>query len=230
MSSPGYPDFADSVLHTDDWNGDDVGTLGLDAGHASHPVAAEPNALPATIAVDYSGWGSQDAAHPSGGSYRIYGTASHTTDAGVLVYEGDAGPDHGQIVYFAFAYSDLSDRGVARQLLENVAAYLIDGAAGMDGKEETYMGVGLAGATPNPFSLRTEIVYFIPARQRVYLAVYDVQGKLVKTLVSGVKESGCYHAAWQGDDSRAKQVSPGVYFSRLVTPTLTQTRKVVKIR
>ena len=230
VSSPGYPDFADSVLHTDAWNGDDAGAIGLDAGHASHPVATEPHTLPATIAVDYSGWGSQDAAHPAGGAYRVYGTASHTTDAGVLVYEGDAGPDHGQIVYFAFAYSDLSDRGVARQLLENAAAYLIDGSAGMGGQEGIYSRAGLAEVSPNPFGLRTEIVYFIPAGQPVHLAVYDVRGRLVKTLVAGMKESGLYHTAWQGDDSRAKQVSPGVYFSRLVTPTLTQTRKIVKIR
>jgi len=230
VSSPGYPDFADSVLHTDGWNGDDVGILGLNAGHASHPVATEPHALPATIAVDYSGWGSQDAAHPSGGAYRVYGTASHTTDAGVLVYEGDAGPDHGQIVYFAFAYSDLSDRGVARYLLENVTAYLIDGGAGVEVRDGIYSGVGLAGASPNPFGRRTEIAYFIGEKQPVHLAVYDVQGRLVKILVRGVKESGIHHTGWQGDDSRTEQVSPGVYFSRLVTPTLTQTRKIVKIR
>jgi hypothetical protein len=230
VSSPGYPDFADSVLHTDVWNGDDVGSLGLDAGYATHPVATEPHGLPATIAVDYSGWGSQDAAQPTGGAYRVYGTASHTTDAGILVYEGDAGPERGQIVYFAFAYSDLSDRGVARHLLENVTAYLTDGEAGMGGKEGTCSRAGLAEVSPNPFRLRTEIVFFIPAGQPVHLAVYDVRGRLVKTLVTGMKKSGLYVAAWQGDDSGAKRVSPGVYFCRLVTPTLTQTRKIVRIR
>lgn len=230
VSSPGYPDFADSVLHTDDWNGDDVGTLELDGSYASHPLASEPNALPATIAVDYAGWGSQDAARPSGGAYRVYGTALQPADAGVLVYDGDAEPDRGQVVFFAFAYSDLSDRGVARQLLENAVRYLVEDGSGVASREGTFSLTGLAGASPNPFSLSTEIAYVVPTPQRVHLAVYDVRGRLIKTLVSGVRESGLYHAAWQGDDNCAEQVAPGVYFSRLTTPTLNQTRKIVKIR
>jgi hypothetical protein len=229
-SSPGYPDFADSVLHTDAWNGDDVGQLNLDTGHATHPVATSPNTLPGTIGVTYTGWGSEDAAHPAGGAYVIYGTASHPTDAGVLVFDGDALPNHGQVVFFAFAYSDVSDATVARHLLENTAAYLIDDAALVGDPDIAGFQPRLAGAFPNPFRAGTEIGYFLPVKQHVHLAIYDVRGRLVRTLVSGVKESGLYHAAWQGNDSVEDAVSPGVYFSRLVTPGLTQTSKIVKIR
>ena len=114
--------------------------------------------------------------------------------------------------------------------MENAASYLIDGSAGVEARDGTYSEVGLAGTSPNPFGRRTEIAYFIPAKQPVHLAIYDVQGRLVKTLVSDVKEPGFHRTTWYGKDRRARELSPGVYFSRFVTPTLTQTRKIVKIR
>jgi hypothetical protein len=229
VSSPGYPDFADSVLHTDDWNGDDVGTLGLDAGYATHPVATEPNSLPATIGIDYAGWGSEDAAHPTGGAYRIYGTASYPADAGVLVYDGDAPPDKGQIIFFAFAYSDLSDRDVARQLLENAVAYLIDETSGLVWSQDTSFRPGIVAILPNPFTHRSRLSYFLPARQHVDAAVYDVRGRLVRALVGGVEEAGLHTVEWEGRGEGPEPVSPGVYFFRLVTTGVSQTSKIVKI-
>jgi hypothetical protein len=230
VSSPGYPDFADSVLHADAWDGDNVGTLGLEAGHASHPVATEPNALPSAIAIAYSGWGSEDAAHPAGDAFRVYGTASYPSDAGILAYEGSAGPDHGQIVFFAFAYAHLSDREVARELLENTTAYLTGSDAALKGREWTSSRTGLLGAAPNPFRAGTEIAYFVAAAQPANLAIYDVRGRLVKTLTEGVQTSGFHRVVWEGDDGCAHEVSPGVYFSRLVASGRAETRKLVKLR
>jgi carboxypeptidase D len=230
VSGPGYPDFADSVLHSDGWNGDDVGQLDLAAGQASHPLATSPNALPTAIAVSYSGWGSQDAAHPSGSAYRVYGTSSQPTNAGVLVFDGDAGPDHGEIVFFAFAYSHLSDRGVAKQLLENAVTYLVDNTAGIASDRGGSSRADLAGVSPSPFGQKTEIVYFVPASQEVQLAVYDVRGRLLKSLASGFKGPGFHRSIWRGEDGDAEKVCPGVYFCRLVTPDIIRTRKIVKIR
>jgi hypothetical protein len=115
-------------------------------------------------------------------------------------------------------------------LLENAVAYLIDDMAGLPAGSEAQFGAGLVRVSPNPFRQGSKITYFIPSRQNVNLAVYDVRGRLVRTLVSGSQEAGFHDVAWQGDDMSKRQVSPGIYFSRLATTAHTETGKLVKMR
>ncbi|MBN1351119.1 family 10 glycosylhydrolase [candidate division KSB1 bacterium] len=71
---------------------------------------------------------------------------------------------------------------------------------------------------PNPFNPKTSIRFTIPsncANQQVSLAIYDVLGAHVKTLLNEPTPSGTYRVFWYGDDSRGKQVPSGSYFCRL---------------
>ena len=68
-------------------------------------------------------------------------------------------------------------------------------------------------ARPNPFNPRTKIVYSLPREGRVTLRVYDVQGRLVSTLVNGRKPAGDHTLEFNGD-----KLSSGVYLMRLQTP------------
>lgn len=63
---------------------------------------------------------------------------------------------------------------------------------------------------PNPFNPSTTIQYSIPKTAYVTLKVYDVLGRLVTTLVDGVKEASFYQVQWN-----ASAVSSGVYFYRV---------------
>ena len=63
---------------------------------------------------------------------------------------------------------------------------------------------------PNPFNPTTTIQYSIPKSAYVTLKVYDVLGRLVTTLVDGVKEASFYQVQWN-----ATAVSTGVYFYRI---------------
>ena len=70
--------------------------------------------------------------------------------------------------------------------------------------------VVLGGARPNPFNPITRINYSIPSKQRVHLAVFDVRGRLLETLVDGIKGAGDHVVEWN-----ATRLSSGVYFYRL---------------
>jgi hypothetical protein len=64
---------------------------------------------------------------------------------------------------------------------------------------------------PNPFNPTTQISYSVPASPgRVTLAVYDILGREVATLVNEVKQPGVYHASWNAAD-----YSSGIYTYRL---------------
>ena len=92
----------------------------------------------------------------------------------------------------------------------------IEAASGVS-VEEMPRAVSLAGAVPNPFNPQTEIHYALPVAGSVSLRVFDVKGRLVRTLIDAVEPAGAHRALWDGRDSRGRNVASGTYFARLVT-------------
>ena len=84
--------------------------------------------------------------------------------------------------------------------------------------------------SPNPFNPRTVIRYRLPAGGAAQLAVYDVNGRLVRTLVKGYQSAGEAAVTWLGDDDAGKAVASGVYFYRLEAAGRCESRKMVMIR
>jgi len=74
-------------------------------------------------------------------------------------------------------------------------------------------------ASPNPGHAPGNIAidYALPAGGTISLAIYDIAGKRITTLATGMKAAGSYRADWNGLDSRGQDVAPGVYFARLET-------------
>jgi subtilisin-like proprotein convertase family protein len=124
-SSPGYPTFAANVLHTNDWDADNAGTLQHLGAQADHPLATTPNVLPATMSIAYTGFGSQDSYKPTAPAVIVYGVTAQPGNGGILVYDDSPAPQAGQIVYFGFDFKDLADAPTRAALLENAAAYLL---------------------------------------------------------------------------------------------------------
>lgn len=83
---------------------------------------------------------------------------------------------------------------------------------------------------PNPFNPSTSIAFFLPEAQHVTLTIYDVRGRLVKTLVDAGKEAGKYTVGWNGTNGLGASVGSGVYYYRLTAGKKTITRKLVVLR
>jgi len=84
-------------------------------------------------------------------------------------------------------------------------------------------------ASPNPFRYGTTIEYAIPEETVVKLKVYDVSGREIRTLVSGLKRPGVYTVTWDGMNSKGEILPSGIYFGRLESPSSYATAKLVKI-
>jgi hypothetical protein len=68
---------------------------------------------------------------------------------------------------------------------------------------------------PNPFNPRTVIQLSVPKQDAVTLQVFDLGGRLVRTLVDGqVKPSGSYDIPWDGRDTGGRSVAAGSYLYR----------------
>jgi hypothetical protein len=83
---------------------------------------------------------------------------------------------------------------------------------------------------PNPFNPSTKIAYSIPADGHVELMVYDVAGRLVRTLVDEPRRANRYTAVWDGKDNRGTAVASGVYFYRIQAGKYRATKKMVVLK
>ena len=83
---------------------------------------------------------------------------------------------------------------------------------------------------PNPFGARTAIRFDLPGPARVKLAVFDVEGRVVRTLTEGLWQAGRHSVAWNGKDEAGKHVSPGLYFVLMQAAEFSDMRKMMLLR
>jgi hypothetical protein len=92
----------------------------------------------------------------------------------------------------------------------------------------------LAQNIPNPFNPVTRIEFDLAQDGQVSLTIYDVAGRLVRTLIDAPMTRGRYTGekatVWDGFDNAGTRVSSGIYFYRLETAGFTDTRKMVVLR
>jgi hypothetical protein len=88
----------------------------------------------------------------------------------------------------------------------------------------------LSAAYPNPFNPRTTIPFELAGRGAAELKIFDVAGRLVRTLLDGTYGKGPHTAAWDGTDNRGKAVASGIYFCRLKAGVYTATTRLALIR
>lgn len=70
---------------------------------------------------------------------------------------------------------------------------------------------------PNPFNPATTLVFYLESPSRTQLAIYDLRGTRVSTLLDETMPAGRHSLVWNGVDSAGRQVGSGVYICRLVT-------------
>ncbi|MEW6750075.1 MAG: FlgD immunoglobulin-like domain containing protein [Candidatus Latescibacterota bacterium] len=83
---------------------------------------------------------------------------------------------------------------------------------------------------PNPFNPGTNLRFAVPAPGPVQLAVYDVLGQKVRTLVRGPVAAGRHARVWDGRDESGHAVASGVYIALLEAGGVRQTRRLTLIR
>jgi len=121
-----------------------------------------------------------------------------------------------------------TDANAVRLLRQSIVWAASGPGAGLAGPDAIPPGSArLNWIGPSPFQFVTRINYTLPAPGRVKLAVYDLAGKLVKTLVSGVEPAGIRQITWNRADNAGKEVARGVYFCRLETDGASASRKLV---
>jgi hypothetical protein len=93
------------------------------------------------------------------------------------------------------------------------------------------IAVALHSGIPNPFSGTTAIGFDLKAGGKTELRIYDIAGRLVKTLAEGELAGQTRHVAtWDGTDRDGKVVGSGIYFARLDAEGVHLTQKIILLR
>jgi len=88
----------------------------------------------------------------------------------------------------------------------------------------------MAPTFPNPFTTIAKIRYSLDGTGPIRLRVYDVRGRLVRTLVDGPGTSGHHRIVWNGLDDQGLRSAPGVYFVELRSDGRQLAKKLVRLR
>ena len=83
---------------------------------------------------------------------------------------------------------------------------------------------------PNPFNPITTIQYALPVNTGVQMTIYDLMGRVVKTLVSGTQGPGFQSIQWNATNDSGESVSAGIYLCTIEAGHFKQTRKMVLLK
>lgn len=123
---------------------------------------------------------------------------------------------------------------VAANELSKAGDYRLHFAPGVSGTHDqpTDLPVAsrLTGAMPNPFNPRTTLSFTLTRGGPCRLAVHDLQGHLVRTLVTENLEAGRHEAVWDGLDRQGNRAASGVYVARLTAPDRIDLLKVTLVK
>jgi flagellar hook assembly protein FlgD len=88
---------------------------------------------------------------------------------------------------------------------------------------------------PNPFNPETWIAYQLAEDDEVTLTIYDMTGRVIRTIQVGYKPAAVYETRetaiyWDGRNNSGESAASGVYFYTLTTPTFAATRKMTVLK
>ncbi|NNE09385.1 MAG: T9SS type A sorting domain-containing protein [Gemmatimonadetes bacterium] len=153
-----------------------------------------------------------------------------------------------EIVYYArawgdsthdttFVHSDVTGSAVTldpAMALSNAFPLLIQSATGVDGADDPIPAIPVANELarnePNPFNPTTAIRFALRSEGIVRLHIFDVSGRLVRTLVDESMMPGNHVARWDGLSETGGESASGVYLYRIETAGWSDTRRMILIR
>ncbi|MCK4547246.1 MAG: T9SS type A sorting domain-containing protein [Candidatus Eisenbacteria sp.] len=175
-----------------------------------------------------------------------------------LVYESEAGydagdtvvaiynefVDGGKVVYMCLDLSAIVDsstvdcpdgtyRGRANIMRDILLRLFLGYSTAVPDEEaelDTRHAYSLDQNLPNPFNPETQIRFSVRDRSHVSIKIYDVTGRVVRTLVDEAMQPGPHQVHWDGANDHGQPVATGMYFCRMSAGEFTAVRKMVMLK
>lgn len=192
--------------------------------------------------------------HFSGGTWTSYTTANGlpgnnvrdicisgsgvvwaATDSGIAFYDESTG-------WTAFTQTDgLADNNVTcTGMGDGELAWFGTYRSGISSFDNTGTGISfskngtvLTGqilASPNPFISTVEIQYSLSVQEHVHISVFDMSGRIVKTLANETQQADQHSVYWDGTGQNGTPLSGGMYFYQINSNSITASGKLILLR
>ncbi|MCP4582630.1 MAG: T9SS type A sorting domain-containing protein [candidate division Zixibacteria bacterium] len=107
---------------------------------------------------------------------------------------------------------------------------IVEGPVGISDLSSIPSEFNLFQNYPNPFNAQTEISFNLASPGNVELEIFDISGRLVRTLISAEMGSGYHQVIWDGTNNQQTVVSSGIYFYKLSTADKSSTKGMALLK
>ena len=108
--------------------------------------------------------------------------------------------------------------------IDNLLVTSVEGENNIPEKPHLYQNY------PNPFNPVTNIIFEIKESQKVILQIYNIEGRLIKTLIENQLFAGRHELSWNGLNSQGLSVASGVYYYVLRAGDYQSAKRMVLMR
>ncbi len=136
-------------------------------------------------------------------------------------------PGNGEIFFITGKFNSASDIEIEKLEVTNLNGKIITPNFKLITTDIYPTTFKLEQNYPNPFNPATTIKFTIPKETRVQIAVFDITGRLVKTLIDDALPAGEHLTVWDGTDHNGFKVSSGVYVYRMYADGFVTSRKMM---
>lgn len=128
-------------------------------------------------------------------------------------------------VQLRFVAEDIAPGTLVEALVDDFTLIVEEATTGVSAAVPV-TGFALRPITPNPARAAAEMRFSVPAPVSVQLEIFDVSGRLVRTLLREPVAAGEHTMTWDGRNGMGRPAGSGVYFVRLAAPGFSQVRTV----
>lgn len=186
--------------------------------------------------LEYAGWNAGDLMARQAGTAPVFSPETGVIDAAVLGTGRQGIAGDGVLARLQFR---VKREGAAGLRFEQIEArdganerVSLDGSV-VSGAPSAPVSIAkslLRSNVPNPFNPSTKVLFATARAGQVTLRIYDVSGRLVRTLVQGEHAAGEHEVVWNGTDDAGRGVASGTYLLRMTAPDASDSHRLLLLK
>jgi hypothetical protein len=137
---------------------------------------------------------------------------------------------YSECVQFKFVIEDNENNTVCEGLVDDFIVHVVTDLQDVEDHKGAELTFAAAPAAPSLFATSTAIRFQIPEKQHVELQVFDVGGRVMRTLLNGPLAAGTHVAEWNGRTDAGQEAPSGIYYYRIHAGENSATHKIVLTR